>query len=181
VYIAAAAVPDKAVAAGALAVGALVVFVTVPAVLLVTVICTWHEVFAANVAAVKRTSPSPAALAPPDILVTVPHDIGVKVKVVFDKVVPTGKVSSTRTVLKIPGFALGLVNVRVKVPVPPYAIGLVTALVNVGGVYTFNVSLAAAVVVPCAVVIVLVVFNFAPAVVPVTFTVTVQLPPAGIV
>ena len=77
---------------------------------------------------------SPAALAAPEVLVTVPQAAGVKVKVVFCKVTPAGKVSGNWMLVTAATLAAGLVTVRLRTLVPPVAMVLgVNDLVTVGG------------------------------------------------
>jgi len=167
---------------GPVAVGVPVVFVTAPAVELVTFITTWQLEPDAIEAALNRTAPSPAADAVSSVFVTVPHAPGVKLKVVFCSVIPAGKVSSTFTVVNAPGLPLGLLSVKVRVVLPPLAIVVAPkALVNVGAVYTFKVSLAVLPVPPFVELTLPLVLTFAPALVAVTSTSTVQVPLAAIV
>ena len=105
-------------AIGPVAVGAVVVFVIAPDVLLVTFNCTWQLLLAAIEAALKRTLSSPAADAAPLVVVTVPQAAGVNVKVVSSSVNPVGKVSSTCTAVNaVVVFGFARVNVSVVLPV----------------------------------------------------------------
>ena len=98
---------------------------------------------------------------------------------VFSNVTPVGKVSSTWTVVNAPGFAAGLVSVRLSVVLPPTGIEAAPKdLVSVGGVYTFVEALAVLPVPPLVEVTVTLLF-FSPAVVPVTFTENVHAPLAA--
>ena len=70
-------------------------------------------------AVVIGTSVSPAAEAPPRILVTVPQAAGVKVKVVSLRASPLGKLSLTLLTVRAPGLSAGLARVRASTVVPP--------------------------------------------------------------
>src|SRR6185369_1688290 len=107
------------ITAGPEVVGAAVVLVMLPAVELVTFIATRQVAPAAMVPAVKRMLLSPAAEAAPDVFVTVPQAAGVKVKVVFWRVSPDGKVSSVLTTVRLPALAAGFPSVSVSVVLPP--------------------------------------------------------------
>jgi hypothetical protein len=135
VRVALAAVPVNTT--GPLDVGASVVFVMIPGVELVTNRSTAQLAPAAREAAANRTFVSPAVEGAPLVFVTVPQDSGVKVKVVFCRVKPTGKVSSSCTVVNEPGLLLGFVKVSVKVVLlPPRIEAAPNALVTVGGMNT---------------------------------------------
>jgi hypothetical protein len=163
-----AAVP--VVATGVNPTGALVVLVIEPTVLDVTFTWAWQLDPAAILPVVNRILLSPPALAPPAILVTVPQAAGVKVNVVLLNVNPAGNVSSACIVVA-PGFAAGLLKVKVSVVLPPEAIvAAPKALVSVGAAYTFSVALAA---VPAGAFVLVtgpVLLTFAPTVAPVTTT-----------
>jgi len=114
--------------------------------------------------------------------VTVPQTAGVNPKVVFCNVRPVGKVSSTLTVVKAPGLPPGFASVRVNVVLPPDTIEVAPkAFVNVGGMYTFKVSVVKLALFPAVVfnAPAAIVFTAAPAVLLVTSTMIVQ-PPAAI-
>jgi hypothetical protein len=115
-----AAVP--VVATGPVAVGVVVLFVTNPGVLEVTLICAAQVPVGARLAVLKRKLVSPATLALPSILVTVPQAGGVKIKVALAKVRPPGKVSSTDRPVMLVGLIAGLPKVSVITAVPPGAI-----------------------------------------------------------
>ena len=122
-------------ATGPPAVTAVVVFKAAPAVLLVTLACSWQLAPAFSVATFKRRLPSPTALAAPLVFVAVPQAAGVKVKVVFCSVTPTGKVSGNCTVVIAATFAAGFVTVRLRTLVPPTAIlAGVKLFATVGGI-----------------------------------------------
>src|SRR4051812_7429271 len=90
--------------------------------------------------------------------------------------------SLTATPVRLPGLAAGLVTVIVSVDVPPAAMDVgENDLVTVGAVYTSSVAVAAEPLGPAEVCSAPMgmVLTFAPAVVPVTLTMTVQ-PVAGI-
>ena len=122
-------------ATGPVAVTAVVVLLEVPAVLLVTFNCTWQLEPAARLATFNRALLSPAADAAPVVLVTVPQAAGVKVKVMFANVIPTGNVSGSWMPVNAPGFVFGFVTVKVITLAPPEAIlvGL-KIFVTVGGI-----------------------------------------------
>jgi hypothetical protein len=120
-------------ATGPAAVTLFVVFAT-PVVLLVTFTSTAQLAPTARLATLRRTLLSPATLAPPLVLVTVPQAAGVNVNVVFTSVMPAGKVSGSWMPVNVPGFVFGFVTVNVITLVPPaeMIVGL-NAFVTVGG------------------------------------------------
>lgn len=130
-----AAVPPVNASPPPVPVTALVVFVTVPGVLLVTLTVTAQLAPAAKLATFRRTFPSPAVLAAPAVVVTVPQAAGVKPKVVSFRVTPPGKVSGSCTLVNAPGLPAGFVAVSVITLVPPTAILVGLKLfATVGGV-----------------------------------------------
>jgi hypothetical protein len=121
-------------ATGPVAVTAFVVFKAAPVVLLVTFISTAQLAPTARLATFKRALLSPAVDAVPVVVVTVPHATGVKVKVVFARVTPAGKVSGNCTPVNAPGLVFGFITVKVKTLVPPDAIVVGLKLfVTIGG------------------------------------------------
>ena len=96
---------------------------------------------------------------------------------------PEGRLSMNVIVVRLPGLAAGFEIVNVTVVVPPTAMEEApNALLITGAVNTLRVAVLLVAPVPPSVdVIAPVVLAFAPALVPITCTVTVQEPPAAIV
>jgi hypothetical protein len=149
-----------------------VVLVNWPAVAPVTVTLNWHWLFAAMVAPVS-------AMPVGAVVVSVPPQT---VAVAFATVKPVGSVSVNATPVRATAFAAGLVMVKVRdvVAFSAIAVGL-NALAIEGGATTLTLAEAVPPVPPSVEDTLPVVLFFVPAVVPVTFTLNVQVPPAAIV
>lgn len=148
-----AVVPVSASAAppAVVALMASVVLVWVPVAVAVTLKVTLHDVLAASETLVSRTPTEPPASELPALSVGVTPQVLV-VMVVLASVIAPGNVGNTSRIvipLTVPGFAAGLVMVSVSTEIPPEVIlAGVKLLVTVGGVYTFSVAEAAAVLLP---------------------------------
>ena len=106
---------------------------------------------AARLATFNLTLLSPTTLAPPPVLVMLPHAAGVKIAVKFCRVSPLGKLSGNCTPVNAPGLAAGLLTPNVIVVAPPGVMVPPMLLLAVGGAYTFTVALAASALLPALV------------------------------
>jgi hypothetical protein len=127
---------------GPVARGAAVVLVTVPLDDDATFMVTWQLAPGARDAAEKRTPLLPAAICPPEALVTLPQPAGVKVVLVSRSVIPAGKVSVTLTPVSAAVLAAGLVRTSVRLTGAPGAtFGEPKVFVVAGGAKTLSVAL----------------------------------------